>query len=51
MPSPICRALFRLVRKHGLAKVQNAALVLKNQKLVSKYLEFAEHFSVEGSSL
>ncbi|KAI9002589.1 Chs5p-Arf1p-binding proteins-domain-containing protein [Hyaloraphidium curvatum] len=51
MPSPICRGLFRLVRRHGLAKVQNAALGLKNYKLVSKYLEFAEAFAVAGSDM
>lgn len=51
MPSPLCRALFRLVRKHGLAKVQNASLGLKNSKTVSKYMEFAELFTVDGSSL
>ncbi|KXS21181.1 chaps-domain-containing protein [Gonapodya prolifera JEL478] len=47
-PSPITVALFRLISQHGLAKVQNACLALKNYKLLTKYLEYAETFKVEG---
>ncbi|KAJ3337256.1 hypothetical protein HDU93_001396 [Gonapodya sp. JEL0774] len=50
-PSPITIALFRLISQHGLAKVQNACLALKNYKLLTKYLEFAETFKVEGEEV
>ncbi|KAJ3049906.1 hypothetical protein HK097_009098, partial [Rhizophlyctis rosea] len=52
-PSPIARALFRLITKHGLAKVQNALISMHVPKhqypLVTRFFEYAELFSVSGS--
>ncbi|TPX48802.1 hypothetical protein SeMB42_g02457 [Synchytrium endobioticum] len=52
-PSPISRNVFKLVRRHGLAKVQNALLAMnmpqKTYRLITRYFEYAEVFQVDGS--
>jgi hypothetical protein len=51
-PSPIARCLFKLIRKHGLAKVMNVLISLNtppaSYKLITRYFEYAELFKVMG---
>ncbi|RKO83501.1 Chs5p-Arf1p-binding proteins-domain-containing protein [Blyttiomyces helicus] len=53
-PSPIARGVFKIIRRHGLAKVQNALISMnipkRNFQLVTRYFEYAELFSVAGST-
>ncbi|ORX67987.1 chaps-domain-containing protein [Linderina pennispora] len=53
-PNPVCEQVIRLVRTHGLSKVQNAVVSLNLKpavhKLVARYFAIAEKFEVEGSS-
>ncbi|KAJ3417087.1 hypothetical protein HDV05_006946 [Chytridiales sp. JEL 0842] len=52
-PGPIGRCLFRLIGKHGLAKVQNGVISLnvpqRQYRLMTRYFEYAELFSVKGA--
>ncbi|KAI8819368.1 Chs5p-Arf1p-binding proteins-domain-containing protein [Fimicolochytrium jonesii] len=52
-PGPIARNLFKLIGKHGLAKVQNALISMnlpqQEYRLITRYFEYAELFSVVGS--
>ena len=52
LPSPVSKAVFRLISRHGLAKIQNVLISLKTPphvfKLISKYFEYAEVFKVQG---
>ncbi|KND00333.1 uncharacterized protein SPPG_04655 [Spizellomyces punctatus DAOM BR117] len=52
-PSPIARNLFKLMRRHGLAKVQNALISMNlpqhEYRLITRYFEYAELFSVTGA--
>ncbi|KAJ3157715.1 hypothetical protein HDU89_000092 [Geranomyces variabilis] len=52
-PGPIARNLFKLIRRHGLAKVQNALISMNlpqhEYRLITRYFEYAELFSVVGS--
>lgn len=51
-PSPIARCLFKVIRKHGLAKVMNVLISLNtppaSYKLITRYFEYAELFKVMG---
>ncbi|KAI8805086.1 Chs5p-Arf1p-binding proteins-domain-containing protein [Cladochytrium replicatum] len=51
-PGAISRSLFRLIRRHGLAKVQYGLMSMnipqKTFKLVTRYFEYAELFKIEG---
>ncbi|KAJ3389829.1 hypothetical protein HDU92_000851 [Lobulomyces angularis] len=51
-PSPISKAIFKLIKKNGFAKVQNALLAMnipqKNYRMITRYFEYAEFFKVEG---
>ncbi|KAJ3281637.1 hypothetical protein HK104_011356 [Borealophlyctis nickersoniae] len=53
-PSPVARNLFKIIRRHGLAKVQNALISMniskKQYPLVTRFFEYAELFSVAGSN-
>ncbi|KAI9014612.1 Chs5p-Arf1p-binding proteins-domain-containing protein [Gaertneriomyces semiglobifer] len=52
-PSPIATCLFKIISRHGLAKVQNALISLNlpqhEFRLITRFFEYAELFSVEGS--
>ncbi|TPX37621.1 hypothetical protein SmJEL517_g00625 [Synchytrium microbalum] len=52
-PSPISRNVLKLVRRHGLAKVQNALVAMnmpqKTYRLITRYFEYAEVFQVDGA--
>ncbi|KAI8907663.1 Chs5p-Arf1p-binding proteins-domain-containing protein [Powellomyces hirtus] len=52
-PGPIARNLFKIIRRHGLAKVQNALISMNlpqhEYRLITRYFEYAELFSVVGS--
>ncbi|KAJ3077731.1 hypothetical protein HK102_005007, partial [Quaeritorhiza haematococci] len=47
-PSPIARGLFKLIRRHGLAKVQNALISMnipqKQYRLITRFFEYCELF-------
>ncbi|KAJ1931686.1 bud site selection protein [Linderina macrospora] len=49
-PNPVCEQVIRLVKTHGLSKVQNAVLSLNLKpavyKLVARYFAIAEKFEV-----
>ncbi|KAJ3108962.1 hypothetical protein HDU97_009695 [Phlyctochytrium planicorne] len=51
-PSPIAKGVFTLIRRHGLAKVQNALISLnipqRQYRLVTRYFEYAELFRITG---
>ncbi|KAL7746522.1 bud site selection protein [Sorochytrium milnesiophthora] len=51
-PNPIASAMFRLIRRYGLAKVQSSLVALnlspKLFKHLTRYLEYAETFKVSG---
>lgn len=53
-PSLIGKQVFRIIRRHGLAKVQNVLISMnvpqKSFKLVTRFFDFAEAFRVEGVS-
>ncbi|KAJ3012672.1 hypothetical protein HKX48_006160 [Thoreauomyces humboldtii] len=52
-PGPVARNLFKLIKVHGLAKVQNALISMNlpqhEYRLITRYFEYAELFSVVGS--
>ncbi|KAI9202649.1 Chs5p-Arf1p-binding proteins-domain-containing protein [Polychytrium aggregatum] len=51
-PSPVARAIFKLIRRHGLAKVTNGLISMnvpqKQYRMVTRFFDYAELFKVEG---
>lgn len=51
-PNPCSKAVFKLIRKHGLAKVQNVLISMnlpaKQFRLVSRIFDYAESWRLEG---
>ncbi|KAI8923972.1 Chs5p-Arf1p-binding proteins-domain-containing protein [Entophlyctis helioformis] len=52
-PSSIARCLFTLIKRHGLAKVQNALISMNvptpSYRHITRYFEYAELFRVAGA--
>ena len=51
-PGPIARCLFKIINRHGLAKVHNALISMnipqRHYRLVTRYFEYAELFKING---
>ncbi|KAJ3084081.1 chaps-domain-containing protein [Rhizoclosmatium globosum] len=54
-PSPIARAVFKLIGQHGYQKVHNMLIALnvpqRNFKLIMKFFEYSQFFKVSGNDI